>query len=278
MSKRRIVRLASVTTVVIVLLLAMAWMFQRELIYFPDTAKPATPQAATEVELDSSDGLKLTGWRFDPTGPDRDTAVLLANGNGGNRSSRVSAARALTAEGFTVLVFDYRGYGGNDGSPSETGLYADAEAAYDYLTGPAGFAAERLLLFGESLGCGVVAHLAVEHRSGGMLLRSPFTSLPDVGAKHYPFLPVRLLLSEKYPVAEDVAKAEVPVTVVYGTADSVVPAQLSRRVAAAAETAGVAVDTVAVDGADHNDPQLVHGSEVIAAMVKLADEAGLTVS
>ncbi|MGH8880779.1 MAG: alpha/beta hydrolase [Stackebrandtia sp.] len=277
MPKRRVRRTASVVLAVIVLLLAMAWIFQRELIYFPDTASPTTPATATEVTLDTSDGLSLAGWVFKPSGADRDSAVLLANGNGGNRSGRVTAAEALAAEGFTVLIFDYRGYGGNDGSPDEAGLYADAEAAYEYLSGPAGFDARRILFFGESLGCGVVSHLALEHRPAGMVLRSPFFTLPDVGQHHYPFLPVRMLLTEEYPVGTNVAKAKVPLTVVYATADSVVPARQSRQVADAAKDAGVEVDTVAVDGADHNDPALVHGDEVVAAVVRLADDRGLTV-
>lgn len=276
MSKRRLLRGGAAVLIVVGLLLTMAWAFQRELIYFPDTATPAVPPSVTEVELRTSDGLTLAGWRFAPTAGDREAAVLVANGNGGNRAGRVTLAESLAAKGFTVLVFDYRGYGGNPGSPDETGLYADAKAALDHLTGEAGFAPERILYFGESLGCGVASRLALDHPPAAMVLRSPFTSLPDVGQKHYPFLPVRLLLTEEYPVEANVADSAAPLLVVWGTADSTVPPEQSRRVAEVAEKSGTAVSRLAIDGADHNDPQLFSGTGLIDAVASFADTAGLT--
>ncbi|ADD43678.1 alpha/beta hydrolase [Stackebrandtia nassauensis] len=276
MVKRRFLRTVLVAVAVIVLLLTMAWWFQRQLIYFPDTSAPPVPDSATEVELRTSDDLKLAAWQFAPTGADRKTAVLVANGNGGNRLNRIGLAEALTAKGFTVLVFDYRGYGGNPGSPDEDGLYADAKAALDHLTGPAGFDTDRIVYFGESLGCGVVSKLALDHPPAAMVLRSPFTSLPDVGQRHYPYLPVRLLLTETYPVESNVTKTGVPLLVAYGTGDSIVPPDLSKRVAESAENSGAEVTKLAIDGADHNELELVGGAEVIDGVATLADSAGLT--
>jgi pimeloyl-ACP methyl ester carboxylesterase len=277
MTLRRVLQWTIVIVVVVVVVLTVAWFFQRKLIYVPDTASPgAPPRGATEVTMPTSDGLELTGWVFAPTGADRSSAVLVANGNGGNRAGRVGLAEVLAAKGFTVLLFDYRGYGGNSGSPSQGGLYADGAAAYSYLTEEAGFRPQRLLYFGESLGCGVVSHLAVDHPPAGMLLRSPFTDLPAAGQRLYPYLPVRLLLSDVFPVEHDVAKAEVPLVVAYGSADELVPAQLSRQVAASAERAGAPVTTVVVPGAGHNDPGLATGRRVVDGFVALADRLGLT--
>jgi fermentation-respiration switch protein FrsA (DUF1100 family) len=127
-----------------------------------------------------------------------------------------------------------------------------------------GIAADRLLYYGESLGAAVVAELATEHPSACLLLRSPFVDLAAAGRAHYPFLPVGLLLRDRFPVAEHVARTGVPTTVVYGTADTVVPPEQSLAVAKAANASVVAVD------ADHNDRVLLDGKALIDAVVELA--------
>ncbi len=179
---------------------------------------------------------------------------------------RLPLARALADEGFTVLLFDYRGYGGNAGSPSESGLALDARAAYRHLATM--FPADRIIFYGESLGAAVVTELATEHRPAGLVLRSPFVSLPAVAAFHYPFLPVRVMLRDRYPLADQVSGVSTPTLIVYGAADATVPPAQSRRVA---ERAAGPVTVVAVAGADHNDASLLAGSELISAIVALAD-------
>jgi uncharacterized protein len=166
-----------------------------------------------------------------------------------------------------VLLFDYRGYGGNPGSPSEEGLALDVRAARDFLI-EAGVPADRLLYFGESLGAAVVTELATEHPPAGLVLRSPFVDLAAVGSVHYPFLPVRALLRDRYRVAEQVADVRVPTTVVLGTRDSIVPPEQSRAVADAAAQLHRLVE---VRGADHNDLALLDGDEVVDAVVELAE-------
>jgi fermentation-respiration switch protein FrsA (DUF1100 family) len=191
----------------------------------------------------------------------------VANGNGGHRGLRAPLARALSAAGLAVLLFDYRGYGGNPGSPSEQGLALDVRAARSYLLEEAGVLPGRLLYFGESLGCAVVTELAVEHPPAGLVLRSPFVDLAAVGSEHYPFLPVRLLLRDRYPVAQQLADVHVPTTVVYGSSDTIVPPAQSRRVADAAAQLHRRVE---VPGADHNDRALLDGDAVVGAVVELA--------
>jgi fermentation-respiration switch protein FrsA (DUF1100 family) len=128
-----------------------------------------------------------------------------------------------------------------------------------------------LIYFGESLGAAVVTELATEHPPAGLVLRSPFTDLAAVGRRHYPFLPVRLLLRDRYPVVEQIASVDVPTAVVYGTRDSIVPPDQSQAVARAA--AGP-TQVVAVEGADHNDRELFDGSALIDAVVAMADSIG----
>jgi fermentation-respiration switch protein FrsA (DUF1100 family) len=259
--------------VVFTLLVGLLWAFQRSLIYLPDDgpvgAADAQLPGARDVTLTTGDGLELGAWYL--PGPDADApAVLVANGNGGHRGMRAPLARALGAEGLAVLLFDYRGYGGNPGSPSEAGLALDVRAAREFLLREAHVPSDRLLYFGESLGAAVVTELATQHPPAGLVLRSPFVDLASVGAVHYPFLPVRLLLRDRYPVAEQLGRVGVPTTVVYGTGDSIVPPGQSRAVAAAAAQLHRLVE---VPGADHNDLVLLDGEAVVSAVVELARAA-----
>ena len=262
------VRVGVAVVVLAIVVVALAWVFQRRLIYLPFGA-PDGPAAAyldggRDVVLHTEDGLDLTAWWAPATGPARDRTVLVAPGNGGSRVLRVPLARALAAAGFDVLLVEYRGYGGNPGSPSEAGLAADVTAAYRYLAEERGVAPERLVLFGESLGGAPLTRLATERPAGALVLRSPFTSLADVGARAYPFLPVRALLRDRFPLLEQVRSVRVPVAVVAGGADGIVPVDQSRAVARAA-----GADYVELPGAGHNDPELNDGPAVVDAVLRV---------
>jgi fermentation-respiration switch protein FrsA (DUF1100 family) len=255
------------------LVLLALWAVQRRLIYQPD--RQAVPPAAAllpgarDVRLVTDDGLELNAWLVPATTADRGVTVLVASGNGGDRSLRSPLARALAARGVSVLLFDYRGYGGNPGSPTEQGLALDVRAAHRFLVGQAGVPPERLLYYGESLGAAVVTELAAERPPAGLVLRSPFVDLVSVGRAHYPFLPVRLLLRDRYALAEQLGRVTVPTVVVYGANDTIVPPEQSVAVAAAAPGP---TRVVRVDGADHNDRSLLDGTELLDAVVSLADQ------
>lgn len=268
-------RPAVLVTASVVVLAALAvaalWAFQRQLVYLADR-EPVPPAAAVlsgavDVVLETEDGLELGSWYL-PAAVAGAPAVLVASGNGGSRELRAPLARALAERGLSVLLFDYRGYGGNPGSPSEQGLALDVRAARRFLLEVAGVPADRLLYFGESLGAAVVTELATEHPPAGLVLRSPFEDLASVGSVHYPLLPVRALLRDRYPVAQHIAEVDTLTTVIYGTADSIVPPEQSRRVAAAAAKLH---RLVPISGADHNDLVLVAGDDVARAVVELAD-------
>jgi uncharacterized protein len=263
---------AAIVLAVVALALALLWALQRRLIYLPFPA--AVPPAATlldgarEVTLRTADGLELGAWFVAPHEPDRRMAVLVAAGNAGNRSLRAPLAAALARHGLAVLLFDYRGYGGNRGRPTDAGLARDVRAALRFLGDEAGLPGDRLLYYGESLGAAVVTELAIAHPPAGLVLRSPFVDLASVGRVHYPFLPVRSLLRDRYPLAEQLARVTVPTTVVYGSDDRIVPPEQSRAVAGAA---GGPTRLVEVQDADHNDRALLDGPALIAAVVELAD-------
>jgi fermentation-respiration switch protein FrsA (DUF1100 family) len=189
--------------------------------------------------------------------------MLVLNGNAGHRGFRAPLAAAFRDRGYATLLIDYRGYGGNPGTPAEEGLKQDARAARAYLAGRADVRADRLVYFGESLGAAVAVDLAADHPPLGLILRSPFTSLADIGRLHYPFLPVRLLLRDRYPSIDRIMQVRCPLLVVAGGRDRIIPPSYSERLFdAAVEPKRL----VTIEGADHNDYALLVGDRMLEAI------------
>jgi fermentation-respiration switch protein FrsA (DUF1100 family) len=263
--KRLITALLLLAFALPVTVLALFWIGQRRLIYYPsgDVERPGDvglPRAEA-VTFTTEDDLTLHGW-FVPseTAPSLGT-VIVFNGNAGNRAYRADLGRAFAHHGYAVLLFDYRGYGGNAGSPSETGLTRDAQAALRFVTSRPGVDATRIIYFGESLGAAVAIRLAVEHPPRALILRSPFSSLVDVARHHFSWLPVGLLLSDRFPSLDRITTIRCPLLVIAGDRDTIVPAEQSRRLfAAALEPKQLLI----VAHADHNDEALAGGSVVAA--------------
>jgi hypothetical protein len=268
--RRAVLRAVVIVTLVASGVLALLWTQQRRLIYFPSAGR--VPSVTTvfpggvDVVLHTDDGLDLGAW-FLPSGP---SAVLICNGNAGDRWLRAPLAAALVRAGLSVLLFDYRGYAANPGRPSEDGLAADARAAQDWLARRDDV--DRIAYFGESLGAAVALRLAVERPPSALVLRSPFTSLTDVGRLHYPWLPVGRLLIDRYPSIDRIGELRAPLLVIAGERDSIVPAALSQRLYDAAPEPK---QFVLVPGADHNDPDLLDGTEVVAEITRFLRKAGV---
>jgi uncharacterized protein len=260
---------AAGSVAVIAAILALIWTMQRRLMYFP-TRSVQTPgeiglTGVEPVTFETSDGLRLSGWFVAASGTSPRVTVLVFNGNAGNRAHRWPLAAALHRHGLQVLLFDYRGYGGNPGTPTKNGLAADSRAARAYLTGRADVDRSRIVYFGESLGTAVAVDLSVEHPPAALVLRSPFTSMADVGQHHYPFLPVRLLLRDRFAAIDQIQQIRVPLLVIAGGDDRIVPVENSRRLydaAVAPKTLLVLPDT------DHNDHELLAGEEMVRTIVR----------
>lgn len=238
------------------------WLVQRSLIYFPTQQVASVerlPPGWREVSLSTEDGLALAAWFHPPVA--NAAVVIVFNGNAGNRTGRAALGAALVEQGLGVLLTDYRGYGSNPGSPSEKGLAMDARAARDFVAASA--PKSPIVYFGESLGAAVAVELAVDHPPVGLILRSPFTSLADVASVHYKFLPAGLLLRDRYPSLDRIGSIDVPLLVIAGTGDSIVPPEQSRRLF---EAAADPVRLVMIDGADHNDFALLAGGELLEAV------------
>lgn len=268
-------RLAVVVTVTLLVAIGAVVLLQRSLVFVPDRRTPP-PVAevlpgAREVGLRTADGLELAAWHV-PAPQGCSSTVLVAPGNGGNRASRAPLAAALHDAGFGVLLLEYRGYGGNPGSPSEAGLARDARSALTFLL-DAGIPLGSIVYLGESLGAAVAAGLAAQHPPAALVLRSPFTTLADAARAAYG-VPLGFLLRDRFDVVAAVRRTTVPVAVVLGDADTTVPARLSRSVADAARESGAQVTEVEVAGANHNDPPLTSGPALVEAVVGTATQGG----
>jgi fermentation-respiration switch protein FrsA (DUF1100 family) len=208
---------------------ALMYVAQRALMYHPEALR--TPPAAAglfevqEFVLDTGDGEKVIVWYAPPKRAL--PLVLYFHGNAGALRYRANRFRALTDDGYGLVALSYRGYGGSTGSPSEAGMIADAQAAYAFAA--ARVSAERIVVFGESLGTGVAVALAATERVGRLVLEAPFTSAVDVAARAYWFLPVRLLMKDPFHSDQRIGKVTVPLLVLHGERDQVVPIELGER-------------------------------------------------
>jgi uncharacterized protein len=208
----------------------LMFAFQRKLIYLPDRTR-LTPAAAgvpemRPVDYRTADALALTGW-YAPPEPDAPVLVYF-HGNAGSIADRAEKVRPFLDAGFGVLLAGYRGYGGNPGRPTEAGLLSDARAALDHLS-EAGIAPRRIVLYGESLGSGVAVAMAAERSPGALVLEAPFTSIVDVAAAAYPWLPVRLAMIDRFNSLARIKSVRAPTLVLHGELDRTVPVRLGRR-------------------------------------------------
>lgn len=212
---------------------------QSSMVYYPEIGREmvATPRQAgldyEDVKLVTEDGVALQGW-FVPSDQSRGT-VLFLHGNAGNISHRLDFLQMFHRLGYSTLIIDYRGYGNSGGKPSEQGTYQDAEAAWRHLTETRKIPSDTIALFGESLGGAVAAWLATRHRPGALVIASGFTSVPDLAAKFYPFLPVRWLSRFDYDTRAYLRAVEAPVFIAHSPEDEIIPYRHGRALYDAAK-------------------------------------------
>ncbi|HEU4915614.1 MAG TPA: alpha/beta fold hydrolase [Acidimicrobiia bacterium] len=248
------------------LITAGLWLAQRQIVYLPDRGVPTAPDDVEIRTAETLDGIVHQVWLV-PAEGEPVARVLVFNGNAGNKADRLPLARNLAVEGMEVVLFDYRGYGGTAGSPTEEGLGTDAETLAEIVSD----SPLPVVFFGESLGGGVATGLAARLPPDALVLRSPFTSLGDMARVHYPLVP-SFLIRDRYPIEDQIATIAVPILVVLGTSDSIVPPALSRRVF---EAASAPKEIVEMEGMDHNDPGLSSGVQLTATVRGFLERAGL---
>lgn len=205
----------------------LVYFFQSNLVYYPQIGRSivVTPKEAgleyEPVKIATEDGVALDGWYVlarQPRG-----VVLFFHGNAGNISHRMDIVQSFHRLGLSTLIIDYRGYGMSTGKPSEQGTYLDAEAAWRHLTEVKRVPAENIVLFGESLGGAVAAWLAARKKPRALIMMSAFTSVPDLAAKHYWFLPVRLLARFDYNTLENLKAITCPALIIHSPEDEIIP-------------------------------------------------------
>jgi fermentation-respiration switch protein FrsA (DUF1100 family) len=221
-------------------LLLFVFVGQSGMLYLPDLPSrelTATPQAIglayEDVRLRTEDRVQLHGW-FIPAAQPRGT-LLFFHGNAGNISHRLDSIRIFHELELSVFIFDYRGYGQSKGSPSEAGTQRDAIAAWRYLTEQRGVPPRQVVLFGRSLGAAVAGWLATQRDPGALIVESAFTSVPDVAAEYYWWLPVRWLARFDYATRDYVGAVRCPVLVVHSPEDEIIAFKHGEAIFAAAK-------------------------------------------
>jgi len=248
---RTFLNFAGVVLALYVVVIFAAYAFQRKLQYFPSTQRIAPVNAGLsnvqEIILATPDAEKLIAW-YAPAAKNKPT-ILYFHGNGAGLIDRAERMGKYQASGLGFFIPAYRGFAGSSGAPSEKALIADARLAYDYLL-KQGVRPEDIVVFGESLGTSVATQLAASVKVGALILESPFTSAANVGALRYPFLPVRYLMKDQYRSNQFISSITVPVLVVHGGRDEVVPLAMGRQMF---KLANAPKEFILLPEAGHND-------------------------
>jgi fermentation-respiration switch protein FrsA (DUF1100 family) len=248
------IRIVLGVAVAYVLVVALLFVFQRRVIYHPNSIRSEPGQYGVAemrvVSLNTNDGLDLVAWWRPPL---RDGAPVLVylHGNAGHIGSRASKARPYLDAGWGVLLTSWRGYSDNPGNPTEQGLYEDARAALKFLA-ENGVSAENTVLYGESLGSGPAVQMAFETGQNfrALVLEAPYSSITDIAARRFPFAPVRWLLHDRFESKAKIGQIHIPVLVVHGERDTVIPVEFGRELFDAANEPKAAKFLPA---AGHND-------------------------
>jgi fermentation-respiration switch protein FrsA (DUF1100 family) len=270
-------------------------LFEEKLIFYPDRYPlgdwaPATPEpapgdlaaAVQDVSFTAADGVSLHGWYCSPlrgaaAGPQEvelNTVLLWCHGNAGNITHRIDKIRRFCEAGLHVFIFDYRGYGKSEGSPSEAGMYSDTAAAWRHLTVTRGIAADRIILYGVSLGGAAAIELAATVAPAGLIAESTFTCAADMGRIMFPFVPACLIRSE-FDSLRTIPAVACPKLFIHGTRDEIIPYHMGLELHAAARGTKTFYE---VSGAGHNDLYLVGGEqylEMISRFIATATPAAI---
>jgi len=254
-------QLAVVVSIGYGILLAAVYLFQSRLLYFPNIAgtdpdlNPSRFGLQYEdVYFASTDGVRLHGW-FVPA-PNPRGILLFLHGNAGNITHRLDSIALFHALDLSVFIFDYRGYGKSSGRPGERGTYDDAAAAWKYLTRDRQPGTDQIVVFGRSLGASIGAELATHVKPAGLIIESAFTSVADIAAELYRFLPVRALVRFRYDTKSHIAGISCPLLVIHSADDEIIAVQHGQRLFAEAPEPK---DYLEIFG-DHNSGFLLSGS------------------
>lgn len=268
---RRIARLAVAVVATYAAVCVLLYLFQSHLIYFPTRDYRATPSDVglefEDLRIETRDGISIAAWHISHSDPKG--SIIFCHGNAGNIADRLYSVKLLHDLRYNVLIFDYRGFGRSEGSPSEAGTYEDAEAAWRHLVKAKGESPSRVVVFGRSLGGAVAVELAHRHRPAALVVESTFTCLADIGRIHYPLIPVSLLLKSRYDSLSKVSAIPCPKLFLHGIEDNLIPITNARRLFDAAAPPKEFIETPG----GHNTGGFTYGTKYAARLGAFLDAA-----
>jgi uncharacterized protein len=244
-------------------------LLEKTLVCFPEKAHHGRPEdyglQSRDLYFETRDRVRLHGWLFirNP----QDPCLLWCHGNAGNISHRLDNIARLQSAGMNVFIFDYRGYGKSEGSLSEKGFYLDGQAAWETLLREGPVPKDRVVLFGRSLGCAMAADLATKMPAAGLILESGFPHLGAMARIHYPFVFSERFFSHRFDALSRMKEIKMPILVIHGSRDTIVPPALGRRLF---EAAPEPREWYEIEGADHNDTYVVGGKRYVRKLRETA--------
>ena len=264
---RTLVSILTIAISIYLVLALMLYLFQGRMVFLsnlPGRALVASPNDVhldyEDVSLTTSDNERLHGWYIPAT--NSRGVLLFFHGNAGNISHRLDSIKIFHDLGLDILIIDYRGYGRSTGETSEKGTYLDAQAAWDYLVNIRRIPANRIIVFGRSLGGAIGAWLGVQHTPAAVIIESSFSSGADMAHRRYPFLPTRLITRLQYPVADYAGQLNCPVLVVHSRHDEIIPFSMGQVIYATVKQNKKFLEL----RGDHNNGFLISQREYIAGL------------
>ena len=212
------------------LILFSTYIFQRNLLYHPTENNYSGDQISVDVEkikIRTQDNIELVSW-YHKKNLNNYKTILFLHGNAGSLENRIHKINHFKDMNVNFLIIAWRGFSGNEGKPTEKGLYEDARSAVRWLKSN-GVKENNIIIYGESLGTGVATEIAQNKNFAGVILESPFTSMIDAGKDKYPYLPVRLLLKDKYESDKKIKNVKSPVLIMHGKVDNIVPFHMGKK-------------------------------------------------
>ena len=217
--------------VIYFLVLVFLYFYQRSLLYHPNENNYSGDKILVDIEkvkIQTADNIELLGWYHEKNLKDYKTLVYF-HGNAGSLENRIHKLNHFQDMNINFLIIAWRGFNGNKGKPSERGLYLDGKSTIDWLI-KKGVDEKNLILYGESLGTGVATHLAQNKNYAGVILETPFTSMIDAAKKFYPYIPINLLLKDKFENLKKVKYINIPILVMHGEVDKIVPFSMGKKI------------------------------------------------
>ena len=211
--------------------LVFLYFYQRNLLYHPNENNYSEDKISVDIEkvrIKTSDNIELLGWYHEKNLKDFKTLIFF-HGNAGSLENRIHKLNHFRDMNINFLIIAWRGFSGNKGNPSEQGLYEDGKSAIDWLI-KKGVSEKNLILYGESLGTGVATHLAQNKNFAGVILETPFTSMIDAAKKFYPYIPVKLLLKDKFENYKKIKNINLPILIMHGEVDQLVPFSMGKKI------------------------------------------------